>query len=84
MITLDSVKLSQVDFIKIDVEGMEIDLLRGAAKILKKHRPMMLIEHTKSDNKAIVDMLKSFDYKTFNIDINILAVHGTDKTEITP
>ena len=35
MITLDDVKLSQVDFIKIDVEGMEIDVLRGATKILK-------------------------------------------------
>ena len=83
MITLDSVKLSQVDFIKIDVEGMEIDVLRGAAKLLKKHRPMMLIEHIKSDSKALVDMLKSFGYKTFNIDINILAVHETDKIEIT-
>jgi len=83
MITLDSMSFSQIDFIKIDVEGMEIDVLRGAAKLLKKHRPMMLIEHIKSDNKALVDMLKSFGYRTYNIDINILAVHDTDKIEIT-
>ena len=84
MITLDNVKLSQVDFIKIDVEGMEIDVLRGATKILKKHRPMMLIEHIKSDKKVLVDMLRSFGYKSLNIDINILAVHETDKIKITP
>ena len=32
MITLDDAKLSQVDFIKIDVEGMEIDGCVGRPK----------------------------------------------------
>ena len=83
MITLDSVKLSQVDFIKIDVEGMEIDVLRGAAKLLKKHCPMMLMEHIKTDKKALIDMLTSFGYKHYILGINILAVHESDKIEIT-
>ena len=82
MITLDSTKIPQPDFIKIDVEGMEIDVLRGAAKTLKKHRPMMLIEHIKSDQKTLKEMLKSFGYRVYQIDINILAVHETDKIEI--
>ncbi len=83
MITLDSVKLSQVDFIKIDVEGMEIDVLQGAAKLLKKHRPMMLIEHIKTDTKVLIDMLTSFGYRHYTLGINILAVHESDKIEIT-
>ena len=83
MITLDSVKLTHVDFIKIDVEGMELDVLRGAAKLLKKHCPMMLIEHIKTDSKALIDMLTSFGYKHYALGINILAVHDSDKIEIT-
>ena len=82
MITLDSVKLAHVDFIKIDVEGMEIDVVRGAAKLLKKHRPMMLIEHIKTDSKALIDMLASFGYRHYTLGINYLAVHESDKIEI--
>jgi FkbM family methyltransferase len=32
------------DFIKIDVEGAELYVLRGASEILKRYRPLMLIE----------------------------------------
>ena len=43
---------------------------------------MMLIEHIKSDQKTLKEMLKSFGYRVYQIDINILAVHETDKIEI--
>jgi FkbM family methyltransferase len=33
-----------IGFIKIDVEGMEMDVLYGAEKLLKKHRPAIAIE----------------------------------------
>jgi FkbM family methyltransferase len=32
------------DFIKIDVEGAELYVLRGATELLKRYRPLMLIE----------------------------------------
>jgi len=32
------------DFIKIDVEGAELYVLRGASELLKRYRPLMLIE----------------------------------------
>lgn len=34
----------RVDFIKVDVEGMELDVLRGAVGTLEKHRPRLLVE----------------------------------------
>ena len=36
--------LATVDFIKIDVEGYEYDVLRGADGVLAKHRPIIQME----------------------------------------
>jgi len=33
-----------VDFIKIDVEGMEFEVLAGAEKLIERNRPVMMIE----------------------------------------
>ena len=45
---LDSLQLSRVDFIKIDVEGHELDVLHGSQKILLRHRPTLMVEVTSS------------------------------------
>jgi FkbM family methyltransferase len=42
--TLDSLALSEVGFIKIDVEGHEPAVLRGAKNLLNAHRPVLLME----------------------------------------
>lgn len=34
-----------IDFIKIDVEGAELWVLRGAEEILRKYKPMVVFEH---------------------------------------
>lgn len=44
IISIDSLKISKVDFIKIDVEGFETLVLRGAIKTIKQNRPVMLVE----------------------------------------
>lgn len=36
--------MSRLDFIKIDVEGGELDVLRGGQYMIEKYRPSMLIE----------------------------------------
>ena len=43
-ITLDSLKLKALDFLKIDVEGYEVGVLEGAALTITKYRPKMWIE----------------------------------------
>lgn len=40
----DELGETAVDFIKVDVEGHEVSVLRGAAAVLRKHLPPMLIE----------------------------------------
>ena len=42
---LDDVKLNhKIDFVKIDVEGLEIDVIKGAKKFLTKDKPLIWVE----------------------------------------
>lgn len=47
--TLDSYELEDVDFIKIDVEGYEHLIVKGALDTIKRCRPVMIVEQ-KPDN----------------------------------
>jgi FkbM family methyltransferase len=42
--TLDELNLPRVDFIKIDIEGMEMEALAGAQQTIRSYRPILLIE----------------------------------------
>ncbi len=43
-ITLDSLELSDVDFIKIDVAGNELNVLKGAINTIMKYKPLIELE----------------------------------------
>lgn len=63
MITLDSLKLPACHLIKIDVEGMEIDVLRGATETIKAHRPLIYMEcQHDAVGEASLALLKSLGY----------------------
>jgi FkbM family methyltransferase len=47
MITLDSLNLPQVDYIKIDCEGFENNIILGAQQTILKYRPIMVVEDKK-------------------------------------
>ena len=61
--TLDSFNL-QPDFIKIDVEGFEYQVLLGASKTINDHRPILLIEGVAKDDN-VHQQLKQWQYETF-------------------
>ena len=51
------------DFIKIDVEGAELDVLKGARQTLKVARPIMLIEIGSEEAlRAVQEFLGEIDY----------------------
>jgi len=47
--TLDSFNFENVDFIKIDVQGFELEVLKGAHKTLKENNPIICIEENLHD-----------------------------------
>ena len=42
--TLDSFRLSRIDGMKVDVEGHELDVLKGAIQTLISHKPWLVVE----------------------------------------
>lgn len=76
--TLDELNLPRVDFIKIDIEGMEMEALAGARETIRKYRPILLIEKIKTDNQQLEQWLRENGYQTMALGINILAVHQSD------
>ena len=67
-------KISKVDFIKLDVDGYEYDVLLGGTNFLKKTKPPIFMElapylykeHGYSKEK-ILKLIKSFDYEFYDL-----------------
>lgn len=63
---LDKLNLQNIGFIKIDVEGYELNVLKGSINTIKNNKPVIVIElnyKTKNNHKEIVELLESLGYK---------------------
>jgi FkbM family methyltransferase len=70
--TLDSMKLSKVDVIKIDVQGYEKFVLEGGMETIKKNKPIMIIEFEEFQlnkfwygSKNLFDIIRELDYEIY-------------------
>lgn len=68
VVTLDSLELQQVDFMKIDVEGMLEKVARGGEKTIRRLRPIIACEHEPESPPAI---LIGWGYRC----VKVLPVH---------
>ena len=79
----------RVDFIKVDAEEMEIEVLKGADNIIKRNKPMMYLE-SHMTNKDLPNYVANLGYKVYehipenfnpnNFKNNQNKILGFDKT----
>jgi len=67
--TLDDYSFDHVRFVKVDVEGEELDVLAGAERTLRKHRPILLLEleerHQQLPIRTIFEAVAEMGYRCF-------------------
>jgi FkbM family methyltransferase len=74
-VPLDSM-IEPVDFVKIDVEGHEFEVLRGAAELLRRHRPILLVE---TDKQAVFSFLADLRYSPYIAQDGVLKRHNGEQ-----
>ncbi len=68
---LDSLDFDRIDYMKIDCEGYEMQILKGGENTLRTHQPIIVVEQklhtdtgiTKETQYGCVDLLKSWGAK---------------------
>ena len=68
--TLDSFNLEDIDYIKVDAEGYEIEVVNGAKNLIEKYKPFIHIEAKKKvmvkqniTMTSIEELFESINYK---------------------
>jgi len=83
VVNIDMEMHDRLDLMKIDVEGMEYDVIEGAERTIKKHHPIIFYEHIKCDRVKVEHLLRSYGYSTFEtLGNNTLALTEEDAKEI--
>lgn len=73
--SLDSFNFSNIGLIKIDVEGFELQVLKGAKRTIEASRPIMVIEtygkssfgSTEKNKRDVMALLKKLHYSVYHI-----------------
>lgn len=74
IVALDALALPRLDFLKVDVEGMELDVLDGARATIERCLPWCWIEYWLSGVDPIKARFAGLDYEFYRIDtLNMLC-----------
>ena len=82
MITIDSLSYENIDLIKIDVEGYEMEVLKGAEKTLTNTQYLMieLNNNTKKYGSSNIDVEEHIE----GLGFKLLMDHWPDKVFYRP
>lgn len=83
LVNLDEIELSEISLIKIDVEGMELSVLRSAERTIRRDLPIIFFEtwdipDFHDANCKIIDWLSVLGYVCFNFGNDSVACHEKD------
>jgi FkbM family methyltransferase len=64
--TLDSFNLEACRLIKIDVEGMEADVLKGARQTIERFKPLLYVENDRLEKSAaLIELIRGLGYEMY-------------------
>lgn len=67
---LDELAFSRVDFIKVDIEGMELQLLEGAEDTVQRHSPIIFLEvNSLHSSQGFLDWATQHNYLAYGINV---------------
>jgi FkbM family methyltransferase len=78
---LDSFNLSDVDFVKIDVEGHELEVLRGGVQTLSSCRPIVLLEIKDENLENALSFFNKLNYEEFKLE-DLIGISGSRENYI--
>ena len=78
LVAIDSLDLMRCDFIKADTEGMEAELLIGAAHTIAKFRPILYMEADGAEAKETIQMLLDLEYECYWHCPNLFSPHNIE------
>lgn len=66
--TLDNlIDVSSLKLIKVDVEGMEYEVIKGASELIKKHRPYIYFENDRPNkSQRLLEYVASLGYRIYS------------------
>jgi len=73
-IKIDDLHLSNLVYAKVDVEGMELDVLNGAIETIRTNLPIFQIEILKSSVTTITNFMSHFGYKFYQWDGDLICI----------
>jgi FkbM family methyltransferase len=83
---LDDFHLASVGMMKIDVEGGELDVLRGAVETIRRCRPLLMIEieqrHHRQPVSSVMDEVFALGYRAEVLDAGCLVDVSGDSKEL--
>ena len=83
---VNSIKLDffneEVDFIKIDVEGMENLVLKGSKNLIVNHRPFLFMELLKSKLEDITEFFKDKNYNIYSRGMDAYIIPGEFESKV--
>lgn len=57
-----------LNFLKLDIEGAELNALKGSAKTLRENKPIICLEGDPQNHSAICEFLNTFNYSPYFFD----------------
>lgn len=84
-IDIDSMTFENLGFIKLDLEGAELECLEGAGKTLERHRPVVMTEVTGvggSSPSELFTFMLELNYEAFVLNDAVLEYHGRNAQSI--